>query len=254
MQINFKDSGSGPPIVFLHAFPFDGRMWDKTIRILKDAEFRTIVFDLPGFGSSHGLMTSIKEAAADVIRALEQNDIRNIVFCGISMGGYVGFEMIKQRPELFCAAVFCDTTADSDSPQKRESRRIDIRRIENGEFSEVMTAYAISLLSEETKIRRPETLKQVVDTFCNADPDSVCAALDAMAKRQSSTDTLAAFDFPVKLIFGADDPMLPHGYDLDTSIPDSSLNKIEGAGHFPNLEKPAEFNEILLNFVKWLQF
>ena len=225
-------------------------MWAEPAAALNEAGFRTITFDLPGFGASERPMSSIAETASSVIDALERIDLNRFIFCGISMGGYVGFEMLRQRPDMFAAAVFCDTSADSDTPQKREARIKDIKRINDGEFAKVMHVYALSLISEQTKTSKPDIARQIVNSFCAAAPEAVCAALRAMANRSSSLELLESINFPVALVFGGEDPLLPAGFVLESSVRDSKMYVIEGSGHFPNIETPDLFLKNLREFLR----
>src|SRR5262245_46145835 len=89
-RLFYTDDGAGHPVVLLHAFPLDGRMWDVQKRELA-RRARVIVPDLAGFGRSIGLTahTSLDEHADDVARLLDVLAIERATLVGLSMGGYI---------------------------------------------------------------------------------------------------------------------------------------------------------------------
>jgi pimeloyl-ACP methyl ester carboxylesterase len=85
-------------------------------------------------------------------------------------------------------------------------------------------------------------------------PDAIAAAQRGMAERRDSTYILAAIDFPTLIIVGSEDALTPvaEAEAMRDGIHGSDMRVIEGAGHLSNLERPHEFNTILLEFIEKL--
>src|SRR4051812_13126126 len=86
--IAYDEAGSGVPLLLLHAFPLDRRMWAPQLAALADAA-RVVAIDMPGFGESLAAPFSIDGVADVVAEFLAARDIPKAVVCGLSMGGYV---------------------------------------------------------------------------------------------------------------------------------------------------------------------
>lgn len=250
LSLFFEDIGNGFPVLFLHPFPLSGSGWVNNASAVRVAGYRTIVPDFPGFGRSNGLMAGIPDSARHVLDILENLRISSVAVCGMSMGGYVAFELIRAAPGRIAAAIFCGTNPDEDSASKKNERRETIKSISKNGTEKVMDSLARSLISSSTRNERPLIAENLVTQFNLADEAAVCAALESMAVRADSNDLLNTIQFPVKLIYGADDPMLSSGIKLDSSIKGASLEIIPDSGHFPNLESPDKFNKALLQFLE----
>lgn len=231
--------GAGAPWVFLHAFPLDSSMWSFVKDSIVDLGIEFISIDLPGFGKSRGKMKSIPATADAIVDLLASMKIPRTSFCGLSMGGYVLCELIRNHRGLVKSAVFCDTTPCPDSPEKRESRIETIQRIENDGCIEFIDEMIDFLVSE----RSPAKAKgQIRNSMMRGNPESMQTALSAMAARNDNSSTLSEYRGPLGVIFGEDDPMkseianFPSGSNVRTKF-------IQNAGHFPPLENPFGFVE-----------
>lgn len=256
MDLHYTDSGNGFPVVLIHAFPLDGRMWESAASAVVEAGFRAIVPDLPGFGRSpgHPKISSMDFFASEIEEMLEEEGIRKAVFCGLSMGGYSLLALFRARPDLFEGLVLCDTTADADSPEKRESRAALIDKIEKLGVANLVEDVLPSLISQSTRENGPQLVKRLSGIIMEQPPASVCAALRGMADRPDSKELLGKIGFPVKLIFGAEDAVTGEdaASDLNERIPDADLVFLKDAGHLSNLERPELFNSELISYLSTL--
>lgn len=253
MSLSIREYGSGYPVVLLHAFPLDGRMWETTAKALVEAGFRAIVPDLPGFGRSSGNpeVSGMEFMAREVAETLDAAGVRKAVFCGLSMGGYVLMRLLALRPSFFKALVLCDTTPAADTDEKRRSRRGTADRVlENG--SGILVGSMLPALVSASTIRdNAPLMDRLADIVREQPPSAVASALRGMSERPDSTGMLSDAGVDTLLIFGDEDVVT--GSDaldlLRSAIRGAEVRIIDRAGHYSNLERPEDFNSALVPFL-----
>jgi len=113
LRLHYVDEGEGDPVVFLHGEPTWSYLWRKVIPPVRDAGFRCIAPDLPGFGRSDkptdiGWYSYDRHAEA-AGALLEQLDLRDITFVVHDWGGPVGLRLAVDQPERVARLVILDT-------------------------------------------------------------------------------------------------------------------------------------------------
>src|SRR5688572_32542289 len=115
--------GRGDAVLLLHAFPLGMAMWDAQADALA-ARFLVVRFDARGFGGTppgDGLLT-MERIADDAIALLDHLGLSKVTVCGLSMGGYAAFALVRRHPERVKALVLADTRTAPDSPEAKRSR------------------------------------------------------------------------------------------------------------------------------------
>ncbi len=113
--------GDGPPILFIHGFPLDRTLWRHQLATL--SRWRRIAPDLRGVGdSSAGGSYSIARYADDLVACLDALGVDSAVVCGLSMGGYVLFDLLRRHAGRVRAAVLCGTRPNADTEEGRRGR------------------------------------------------------------------------------------------------------------------------------------
>ena len=252
VRIVGDDTGSGMPIIFVHASPMNRRMWTPQIEVLED-NYRCISIDLRGFGRSD-LPVGISDMttfAEDVIAVLDHLNIGQAVFVGLSMGGYVGMALANAWPNRFSAFVFAGTKCGADAPEVAAGREKLAIQVEQQGVGSIVEAQLGRLLSKGAD----EDLRQWVrDMIEEATPEGVIAALRGMARRPDNSAAIAKLRVPTLVIVGEDDPITPPSDSeiIANLVPGATLVRIANAGHLVNLEQPALFNEALKTFLDGL--
>jgi 3-oxoadipate enol-lactonase len=266
MKIAFEDHGGGvfstaanpaikpaTAVVLLHAFPLNRRMWKPQIEIVLSAGFRLILPDLRGFGENDSLsdLNTMSDMARDVAELLDDLKIEKAVIGGLSMGGYVAFNLYRLFPEKFAALILADTQAAADTDEKRQSRFSLIEKIEKNGVAVLIEHLLPNLISDCTKENQPDLVEELKATINGVNPSAAVAALRGLARRDDHSDLLSAISVPTLLIFGEKDSVtnLETAERLNAEIPDSKLVKIRMAGHYSNLEQPDQFNAALGSFL-----
>jgi pimeloyl-ACP methyl ester carboxylesterase len=246
-------SGAGTPLVLLHAFPLDGRMWAPQVEALAGT-YQVIVPDLRGFGAARD--QAVEDAgmdllADDLLRLLDERGLDRVVLGGLSLGGYVALAFLRHHPDRVSGLVLLDTKATADGDQARADRLKMAERVlaEGNDFvPEVMLP---KLLGETTREHRPEVVSRVAALIREQTPQAIAGAQRGMAARADTTDVLGSIKIPTLVITGEDDAVTgPEvGRDLAAGIPGARVLLVEEAGHLVNLEQPEIVNEALLDFL-----
>lgn len=249
-SLHYIDRGHGPAVILLlHAFPMSSAMWQPQVDVLS-RRHRVIAPDVRGFGSSGEPPESLlmSSMADDVWHLIDTLGIGKVVVCGLSMGGYVAFELWRRAPELFAGLVLADTRATADDAPGRENRE---------RFAQGARAHGMAWVADEmmNKLLRPAAppgvVAEVRRIILQGTPAGVAAAQRGMALRADSTGLLAQIDVPTLAIVGAEDALTPPAVvqAMASKIPEARLETIPEAGHLSNLEAPAPFAAAVLRHV-----
>jgi pimeloyl-ACP methyl ester carboxylesterase len=244
--------GEGTPVVMLHAFPLDSRMWLPQVEALEG--YQLIVPDLRGFGAARamaGERSEIDLLADDVARLLDERELERVVLCGLSMGGYVALAFARRHPERLGGLVLLDTKAGTDSDDARANRLAMAERVLAEGIGFVPEVMLPRLLGETSLRERPEVVRQVTETILDQDPRGVAAAQRGMAERSDSTGALAQIDVPTLVVVGTEDELTgpDEARTIAEAVRDARLVQVPGAGHLVNLERPGPVNEAMLDFL-----
>ncbi|HEX6235427.1 MAG TPA: alpha/beta hydrolase [Jiangellaceae bacterium] len=242
VKLAYDEAGTGTPLVLLHAFPLSRAMFADQLAGLADAS-RVIVPDLRGFGDSPGpgeAEPAMDVMADDVAGLLDRLGVRTCVLGGLSMGGYVAMAMLRRHPERVNAVVLMDTRADADDDEARANReRVARAVLEDGPSA--LHPLLETLLGEDTKKGRPDTVEQVTAWVDAARPEAVAWAEYAMAARPASYDTLRSAGVPGFVIVGEQDMPSPHEDAIAMAAafePQAPVYVVPGAGHLSAVENP----------------
>ena len=117
-------------LLLLHAWPIDARMWEPQLAALPEG-LPVAAPNLPGFGGSEpaGDVLTMGLAAERAIGAMGERGIDRVVVCGLSMGGYVAFEVWRRARDRVLGLVLANTRAVADSPEAAAGRRALAERL-----------------------------------------------------------------------------------------------------------------------------
>lgn len=251
ITLAYDDRGAGLPIVFLHAFPLNRTMWASQIDALA-SQFRVVTIDLRGHGESDAPLWryTLNQAADDVSGLLDQLAIRQAVFVGLSMGGYILFAFYRRYADRATGLVLADTRAQADTPEGKEGRfQMAQTAYKNGP-SAVADIMIPKLLSPAAIRTRPELVQRVRMMIEGNQVSGIAGDLMAMAERPDSIPLLKQIDCPAQIIVGELDQATPPSDAelMADQIPGARLAVIPGAAHLANLEQPDAFNQIVRDF------
>jgi 3-oxoadipate enol-lactonase len=241
-EIAYDRHGIGIPLVLLHGYPLDHTIWEPLIPLLLDSA-DLILPDLRGCGQStlpDGIY-SMTDMASDIAGLLDRLQIDKAVIAGHSMGGYVALAFARAFPDRVLGLGLVSTQALDDSPEKKEGRFKSATEIlENGvqQVAESMPAKLSPNPDVKNAARSIIAAQQV---------PGLAGALQAMAGRQDSSPILGSMKYPVAILHGTADELIPieRAREMKASISQAELTEIEGGGHMLMLESPAQTAEAL---------
>src|SRR4028119_256023 len=178
--MSYRDLGEGDPLVLLHAFPLNGRMFESQMTAFSGSH-RVVAPDYPGFGRSPRTpaQPDVHYYAEGVRSLLDRLHLERVILGGVSMGGYVAFECMRLFPERVTALVLANTRPDPDSEEARESRKDMALRVAQ-EGVEVLAEIQMErLLAPATRENDEELVERVRAMILENSPDGAVAALGA---------------------------------------------------------------------------
>jgi pimeloyl-ACP methyl ester carboxylesterase len=170
---------------------------------------------------------------------------------GLSMGGYIAFEVLRQAPQRIAKVALLDTSARADAPEQTAMRRAQMTLASQGRLAEVVEQQFPRLVH---RARRADTaLRQVFDLMA----EEVGAAgfirqQTAILGRADSRPTLANISCPTLVLVGEGDELTPPelAAEIAAGIPGARLTTVPQCGHMSTLEQPDEVSRALL---EWLE-
>jgi len=242
--IHYRDDGKGFPIVWIHGFPLSSKVFEPQAAI---DQFRHIRVDLPGFGKTPpaGRETSMKSYARDVLDVMDDAKIDRAVIAGVSMGGYVVMQLLRDAPERVAALLLLDTRETADTEQGRAIRfkqAEDVAKNGIGSVVDAMTPKMAVGAEAQAAIRK---------IMVESSPQGMIAALKAMAARPDSAGTLRNASVPALVVVGDRDEITPpsDAERMMSLLQHAEEAPIAKAAHAANFERPEQLNPIIHAFL-----
>lgn len=258
ISLAYEDRGQGVPLLCIHGYPLNRRIWQDQWENLGDVA-RLIVPDLRGHGDStdSGAAVaphSMELFADDCLRLLDHLGVARALVCGLSMGGYVAFALLRKAPQRVAGLILAATRARPDSPEAQENRlkAVDLLRREG--VPAIVESMLPRLLSPSTFSTKPELVQRVKQIMLSSSPASLEADLLGMRARQDSTPLLPGFTAPALIVMGKDDVFIPlaEAEEMLRLLPSARLELIPDAAHLPNMEQPELYNQLVRDFIRSL--
>ncbi len=243
-------------VLFVHGFPFDHLLWRHQVAAL--ARWQCLAPDLRGAGASGASASAYEYSmgayADDLIALLDRARISEAVVCGLSLGGYIVFELLRRFPERVRAAILCNTKAVADTPEAKRGRDALAARATKDGSGAVAAELVPKLLARSTRERRPEVVREATEMILRQPVAGIVGALRALRERPDSTPLLDRIRIPVLVVAGDDDQIAPAGamQQMARAIPGSEFVVVAEAGHLAPLEQPLAVNAALGGFVERL--
>ena len=251
-KLYYEVAGSGYPVVFIHGFSLDTRMWDAQYHIFAE-RYRVIRYDMRGYGKSELPSDESHSHAGDLKALLDVLGIKKAHIIGFSMGGGTAVEFAISHPEYCLSLTAVDALVSGYDWQSQELGK---------SFRSVIT----KAQTENVQVAKELWLAQPLFASAHQKPD-VKPLLHEIVADYSGwhfvnsnfgrpldppvTQQLDRITAPTQIFVGSDDlPELQEVADLLwQGISGADKIILQGAGHLSNMENYAEFNEVVLGFL-----
>jgi 3-oxoadipate enol-lactonase len=249
-DINYMWDGDDrlPILILSNSLTTNLHLWDA--QVVKFSQFfRILRYDNRGHGGSSSPEGeySIDDIGNDIVSLMDYLGVRQASLCGISLGGMVGMWLGIHAGERVHKLVLCNTSSDLSPPDPWQIR---IAQVKAEGMASIVDAGLERFLSESYRKSDPrniDLLKSMM-TSCEVLGYSGCCAA---VRDMSLTSQLGQIKNPTLIVAGELDPSTPvsHSELIKQKINGSGLYIIDGVAHLSNIEKPEEFNNIVLDFL-----
>jgi 3-oxoadipate enol-lactonase len=254
-HLAFDDVGKGPAVMLVHPGLWDRRTWDDQLVSFPAAGFRTIRYDIRGYGGSSRLTGAPYSHAGDLVALLDALDVEEAALVGCSMGGAIAIDATLEHPERVWALVAIasglggveplreeeDWYADVTAPIEDALRGGELERARTMEL-ELLWA---PLGTDDEAGRRIRDI--AFDNLHELTMDETQAReIEPPAARR-----LHEIDAPTLVVKAEHDPpdMRRISVLIAAGVPDAREVLIEGADHVVNVRRPQAFDEAVLGFL-----
>ncbi|MBU4213354.1 MAG: alpha/beta hydrolase [Actinobacteria bacterium] len=228
-----------PPLLLLHAFPLDHRMWAAAAEAIP-APRGLLAADLPDRDEPLPSVPSLEAAADALAEELARAGVARVVVAGISMGGYLALALVERHPALVAGLGLVDTKSAADSHEAARRRRDTAHELLEAGTVDAVRPMVASLIGETTTVARPGLVELVAGWIDDQSPQVLAWCQGAMAARPDRTEVLAGYAGPVAVLVGDEDTLT--GVEVARAMAevaaDAQLVVLPGVGHLSAVEDP----------------
>lgn len=255
-MLHHETAGEGQAVVLLHCALCDGRQWDRQMKTFAH-DFQVVRLDLPGFGRSP-FPSGTFSHADDVLGLLDELGIEQTALVGNSMGGDIARDVALTAPERVWALVLVDAghPGVERSPEVAEYNERENALIEAGDVGGAVDLNlrfwldgprrGPDVVDSGVRVRVAEMQRLALENYL---------ALEAEPGPETGPEGLSGdIRCPTLVIVGDQDQpgMLAAADRYAAEIPGARKAVIAGAAHIPSLERPDEFDALVLDFLRSL--
>jgi pimeloyl-ACP methyl ester carboxylesterase len=218
------------PLVLLPGLLCDRALWRAQIEALEDiADIQ--VADLTQADTFEGMAE----------HALARAPAR-FALAGLSMGGYLAFEILRRARSRVTRVALLDTSARADTPEQKRRRGMFVAHAKRGKFKGVTPQLIQNWVSPKSIARDPKIVDEVQDITLRVGADAFCRQQNAIMARPDSRAELHLIQCHALVLCGREDRSTPleHSREMAADIPSAQLVVLEECGHLATMEKPAE--------------
>jgi len=243
--VSLSTCGSGEPMLLLHGYPLDNRLWSSVMPILASQHY-CIAPDFRGFGESveETKSFSIADLADDCALLLSKLGVQDkVVVCGLSMGGYVAMEFVERHPTNCSRAILTNTRCNADDIASATHRRSIANTALRDGVPKAVLPMLQKLLSQYTLANKPAVVELVKEMMMSTKASTIAWSQLAMAHRADFSLRMKSWDIPVVCIGGKDDTICPPSTvkQMAEVIPNVTTYMVDGSSHLTPLEAPELF-------------
>ena len=240
-----------PTVCFTHSLNADGGMWVEQMVPLLAAGYRVLRLDMRGHGGSAPVDGdyTMDVLAADVKGALDVLGIKKVHYIGLSIGGMIGQGFALANPAYLLSLTLCDTQPSTPpgSAGTWEERKATVR---TKGLAALADATMERWFTDEFKKVNPVRWREIRDTISGTTPQGSAGCMSAI-QNFNYEDRLPTIKIPTLVICGDEDQGTPPDRNqlIASKVPGGRYEGIAAARHLPNVERPDQFNRIMLSWL-----
>ena len=258
-QIYYEVKGDGHPLVLIHGYSLDLRMWDDQMPVFTK-KYRVIRYDRRGFGKSSGVEKTYNADAEDLYKFLKHLKIKSCYVLGMSQGGGAALYFALNYPQMVDALILQDTGVEGfrwpRSPKRIKTK--SLREIACTEGLEKAKEVWLQYPLFEVSRKKPKVFRKLREIIKDYPGKSLLRPHPPQShspdkpKEKQAIDRLNEIQVPTLVILGEFESIGMHAVAdaLTYGICDAEKVVIHGAGHMANMDEPNAFNSALLQFLE----
>jgi pimeloyl-ACP methyl ester carboxylesterase len=260
MELQYESVGDGEPVILMHAAIADLRMWDAQVDEFASAGYRVVRFDAQGFGRSPAAAQP-QTRAKDLLDLLDHLRIDRAHLMGVSFGGTAVIDFAVEHPSRLGALVAVAPGLSGYDPP--DSAAVQRQMQAEAEADAALERDDLDLATElnlRMWVAGPRrTLEDLDKQFVARAREMMRLALERDAERTNAAQIdppaagrLGSITAPTLLVLGEEDvDLVRETVDyIAQQVPGAEVLSLPDAAHLLPLERPAEFNLAVLNFLK----
>ncbi|QJW88590.1 alpha/beta hydrolase [Spirosoma taeanense] len=234
---------SSPVICLIHGHGVDASIWDDIYPAL--SENKSVL--KPDFSRLTNYST-IEAYAEDLHARLKMAQVEEVILIGHSMGGYIALAFAEEYPDMVRGLILFHSTAYADDAAKKEQRAKTVDALAKEGSAPFINGLMAKLVASTYP---PEQVNRLVERFQGLPAAALIAGMKAMAERPDRTDVLRNAQFPVLVVLGQEDQVIPFEQASQMAGLSSRINMsaLNNAGHLSMVEQPEQALSILKPFI-----
>ncbi|SDS31524.1 Pimeloyl-ACP methyl ester carboxylesterase [Paraoerskovia marina] len=253
LEIRTLRQGHGQPVLLLHAFPVDHRMWSPVAQLFPTGQ---TVLAIDSYGAGHDALwpetPSLDLAADAVVSALHRAGFDRAVVAGLSMGGYLALAIADRHPDVVAGLGLLDTKSTADTPEALANRARSAEAMFAERSVNPVLGMAASLPSPESIRKDPGLTSRVEELILRQQPEGLAWCQRAMAARPDRTGVVTVAPGPVLVLVGSEDRTTPVSASEHMVVArrDAELVVLPDVGHLSALEAPQAVTDALVGLIE----
>lgn len=254
VKIHYQDTGIGEQtIVFSHGLLYSNQMFQDQIDFLK-TNYRVIGYDHRGQGQSEAIgpfdMETLTEDAAQLIKKLVKGPVH---FAGLSMGGFVGMRLAARHPKLIKSLILLDTSANPEPVENLPKYKMLNGIVRWFGVIPPVANQVMPIMFAQSWLNDPINKESIKfwKKQLSSNKKSITGPVEGVIYRRGVEEELSKINCPTMVIVGDEDVATKpeKAKFIQMGIKGSNLHMIPGAGHSSSIEKPAEVNRLIEDFL-----
>jgi len=243
---------AAPTVCFTHSLNSDGGMWAEQLVPLLAAGYRVLRLDMRGHGGSAPVDGdyTMDALAADVKGALDVLGIAKVHYIGLSIGGMIGQGFALAHPDRLLSLMLCDTQPSTPpgSTSSWDERKDAVRK--SGGLAILADGTMDRWFTPAFKGANPARWREIRDTIVGTSAAGFLGCASAI-QDFNYEDKLSTIKLPTLVICGDDDSGTPPERNklIASRIPGGRYEEIASARHLPNVERPEQFNRLMMSWL-----